>query len=107
LGAVHLVEEPTRDDDRRVPRIATGRERVGRRVLDQEEPRRGHPKTDRERLDDVVKLRLLVRSKLARLALREDELVTGEVRHERRADGERERERQRGDPTAGGEVLAD
>src|SRR5438093_378640 len=106
LRAIKLVEKAARHDDRRVLWVAAGRECIRRGVLDHVEPRRGDAQADRERLDDVVQLLLLVGSELACLALREDEPVPGEVRRERAPDREREREGQHGRTAAGREVLA-
>src|SRR5207253_10552499 len=75
-------------------RVSAGREGVRRGILDDVELRHRNSEPDRERLDDVVELGLLVRRELAGLALREDDPVTGEVRGEGGAERQRERERQ-------------
>src|SRR2546421_4335522 len=107
LGAVELVEKAARHGNGWVLGIAPGRKRVRRRVLDHVDLRRGDPQAERERFHDVAELRLLARPELAGLALREDQLVAGEVRHERAADRYRERERQCRDAPARREILAD
>ena len=107
LSAVELVEEPPRHRDRGVLRIASGGEGVRGRVLDHEDLGRGDAETDRERLDDIAQLWLLRRAELAGLALREDQLVPREVRRERAADGERERNGERGETATRREILSD
>src|SRR5437773_8754538 len=88
-------------------RIASGRERVRRGILDDVDLRRWDAEPERERLHDVAKLRLLARPELARLALGEDELVASEVRDQCAAGRYRNGEWQSGDAPAGREILAD
>ncbi len=107
LGAVELVDQATRDGDRCVLRITARGERVRRGVIDQIDTRRGDAKSDRKGLDNVPELRLLPRRELARLALREDELVAGEIRRSGRHAGETERGRHHGNAATRREHLAD
>jgi len=69
-----------------VTRVAPGGERVRRRILDDVELRRRDTESEGEGLDDVVQDLLLVGTDLTGPALREDDLVAGEVRREARAD---------------------
>ena len=107
LGAIQLVEQPARHRHRGVRRIAARRERVRRRVLDDVELRRGDTQPDGERFDDVPQLGLLARPQLARPALREHELVAGEIGDPRRTDREEEREWHDRGAAAVPEILAD
>ena len=107
LGAVELVEKAARDRDRCVLRVPSGRERVWRGIFDQVDLRRRNAEPESQRLDHVPEAQILVRAELARLALREDQLVPREVRHERAAARDREREGKCRDPTARREVFAD
>ena len=54
LDPVHLLEQPGGHRDRRVLRVASGGERVGRGVVDHVEPRLRKPGRDAEPLDEVV-----------------------------------------------------
>ena len=67
LDPVHLLEQPGRDRDRRVLRVAAGRERVGRGVVDDVEPRLREPARDAQPFDEVVVAGVLLRvGRLAR-----------------------------------------
>ena len=67
LLAVELLEQPGRDRDRGVLRVAPGGERVGRRVVDEVDLRHRHVGGDRQLADDVHELR---RRRLVDLAAR-------------------------------------
>ena len=54
LDPVHLLEQPGRDGDRGVLRVAAGGERVRRRVVDDVDPRLGQAAGDAQPLDEVV-----------------------------------------------------
>ena len=107
LGPVHLLQKPAGDDEGRVRGVTTRREGVGRGILDHVEPGGGDAQADRERLGDVAEHLLFVGSELACPALRQDELVSGEIGDPRRADGDEERDRHDRDTAPAGEVLAD
>ena len=92
LGAIELLQEASRHRDRRVPRIATCRERVRRGVLDEEDPRLGQTIPDRQRLHHMVQLGLLLLAHLASLRHPENERVAGVVRGDRRERRDAERE---------------
>ena len=54
LDPVHLLEQPGGDRDRRVLRVAAGRERVRRGIVDDVEARLRQPARDAQPLDEVV-----------------------------------------------------
>ncbi len=57
--AVHLLQEATGHGNRRVLRVASGREGVGRRVVDDVDARHWYPGGRGHLTDDVVELRRL------------------------------------------------
>ena len=82
LDPVHLLEQSGRDGDRGVLRIAAGRERVRRRVVDHVHARLGEPAGDAQPLDDVVQPGVLLRVGGVGAADGERDLVGLPVRRE-------------------------
>ena len=99
LLAVELLEQPGRDRDRRMLRVAAGRERVGRRVLDQVDARHRHVGRDGHLAHDVHQLRGGGLIDLSRAADRQHERVAREVRPDPGQASEEHRADGHGDPT--------
>ena len=101
LLAIELLEQARRDRDRRVLRVATGGERVGRRVVDEVDLRDRHVRRERHLLHDVVQLRHGLGIDLLGARDPEHDRVAGVVREQRRdqpeddGDGERRERRPR------------
>src|SRR3989441_5982441 len=94
LVTVELVQQAAGHGHRGVRRIATGGKCIRRAVFDDVHPWLGDPGADRQLLDDVVQLGLLLVPDFVRLRHAEHDLVTGEVGHEGRATGNRQRKGQ-------------
>ena len=81
------------DGDRRVLRVAPGRERVRRLLGHDVDPRLRDARRDRESLDDVVQARLLLRRDLAGPGRGEHQPVAGEDTSDRHRERHAERDR--------------
>ena len=99
LLAVELLEQPGRDRDRRMLRVAAGGERVGRRVLDQVDARHRHVGRDGHLAHDVHQLRGGGLIDLSRAADRQHERVAREVRPDPGQASEDHRAHGQGDST--------
>ena len=88
LVVVEDLEDAFGGGDRRVLRIASRGERVGRRLRNDVHPRHRQPGALREMRHDPVQA--MVRADLLRSVAAQDDLVGPEVRDEVRHDGEQE-----------------
>ena len=101
LLPVELLEQPCRDRDRGVLRIAPGGERVGRGVVDDVDLRHRHVRGDRHLAHDVHELRRLRLIDLTGAAHGEDQRIAGEVRECAAQRADEHRDDRRADPALG------
>ena len=85
LDPVHLLEQSGGDGDRRVVRVAAGRERIRGRVVDDVDARLREPAGDAQTLDQVVEALVLLLGRRPGPADRQRDLVGLPVRRERDA----------------------
>jgi hypothetical protein len=90
LAPVEQIEDALGDRDHALPGIASGGERIGRRVVDQEHARLGDAGALRQLLHHAVQARGVLDRQLARAVHAQHQLVGEEVR----ADVHRQREAQ-------------
>ena len=85
LLAVHLIDQSLRDANHRMRRVAAGRERVGRRVVDQIHLGHRHPRRRRHLVDHVEQNLMLIRVGRERRGVdrEQDQGRAAVVRHDR------------------------